>query len=128
VPFVVVAGHRAGGEYQRGQSDRHVDVEQPAPVGAVQDQAADDRSEDRREGHRRGDDADQPADPPRPGDPGDEGLPGGLEQPSTKTLKDAEGDQRAGRRGQAAEGGPEDEDGHRDEPGPLAAHTVDEQT
>ncbi len=126
------AGHQPQGEDEADQSDRHVDEEDPLPAGAVDEQAADQRTDERRD-PRRG----APQGHRLPALVGGEG-PGddrhGLRrhQRRAQALDDASHDQLGDRPGQPAPQGGGGEQGEPDEidvlrPEPVTQPAGDEQ-
>src|SRR5205807_4139277 len=102
--------HRQVDDQQRQAADRQVDVEDPAPGGLVDDEAADERADDRG-GRERG--SDQPlvaAAVARRDDVADGGEREREEAAGPQTLDTAEDDQLGHVLGEAAERRADEED------------------
>ena len=91
-----VARQDALGRDQRGDPDRQVDEEDPAPGGGVDQPAAEDRAEDRAEQHRDADDRHHAADALRAGGAGQDRHAERHDHAAAEALEDAEADQRLG--------------------------------
>jgi hypothetical protein len=105
--------------------ERDVDEEDPPPVAALDEQAAEQRPEDRRDVHDEGQQAHHGPDPAAVSRAGGEREGRRLERPAAEALQDAEGDQGPGRPGQARERRAEDEHAEPDEEHPSAPEPLD---
>ena len=117
-------GEDALREHERGDPDRQVDEEDPAPGEVVDEPAAEDRAEDRPEQHRHADDRHHAADAVRAGGLREDRHAERHQHAAAEALQDAEGDQRARPPGEAGEHRAADEEGDRDHVQALGAEAV----
>jgi hypothetical protein len=103
VGAALVGAQQSGGQAERQDGDRDVDVEDPSPGGVVDDQAADDGTEDRPQQHRHADDGHHAPGAIRAGDLHEHAHPDGHDHAAAEALQEPEDDQRLRRPGQAAQ-------------------------
>ena len=120
----VSRGQHARGERQRGDPDRQVDEEDPAPGDVVDEIAAEDRAQDRAEQHRDADDAHHAADAAGAGGAGEDRHAERHQHAAAEPLEDAEADQRLRRPGDAREQRAGQEEGDREQVQALGAEAV----